>query len=398
MSRTEADPGGKPALPGHASQRGYATLSVVSILALIFSALALSSAKQVITDANAGRNQVLARRALAAAEGGIDHGMAWLGAIDSATGSSHARLLADSWSAACDPATDPSPATSSIRLTTRIDEHAVEIGFTRQCLEGHDFSDGSANGKRHEILEITASASGDSSSSATVRQKVFLPRIVNPDFGGPALVINGCSVDPASGVSGIGGRIHVSDPMTRAALLTTSPVDGSGRLGGSSQPCIDSRELKAYDAATGSELPSLGVANFSGSAWNQVFGASRAQLKRAAGDNQGPALLRYYDPGQPAPATLGSLGSADQPAVIVFEGVCPRISGTIHGILYYSDGAACSGQELDGLTLYGSIVSETGIGGRMGSPTIHQQDYTSARPSFPDAIGAIRVAGSWRDF
>ena len=35
---------------------------------------------------------------------------------------------------------------------------------------------------------------------------------------------------------------------------------------------------------------------------------------------------------------------------------------------------------------------------KFGSPTIHQQDYTGTQPSFAGAIGAIRVAGSWRDF
>ena len=117
-------------MPPNARSRGYATLSVVSILTLIFSALALSSARHVITDSHAMRNQVLAQRALAAADGGIEHGLAWLGAIDSATGSSHLRLLAGSWSVACDPATDPSPATNSRTLTTQIDEHEVEISFT----------------------------------------------------------------------------------------------------------------------------------------------------------------------------------------------------------------------------------------------------------------------------
>jgi hypothetical protein len=64
-------------MPPNARSRGYATLSVVSILTLIFSALALSSTRHVITDSHAMRNQLLAKRALAAADGGID--MAWPG-------------------------------------------------------------------------------------------------------------------------------------------------------------------------------------------------------------------------------------------------------------------------------------------------------------------------------
>ena len=80
------------------------------------------------------------------------------------------------------------------------------------------------------------------------------------------------------------------------------------------------------------------------------------------------------------------------------KGVCPRINGTIHGLLYYSDASTCSAQALTDLTLYGSLVSETSIGREIGSPTIHQQDYTGTQPYFAGAIGAIRVAGSWRDF
>lgn len=373
-------------------------MSVVSILTLIFSALALSSTRHVITDSNAMRNQVLAKRALAAADGGIEHGLAWLGAIDSATGSTHLRLLAGSWSAACDPATDPSQATNSRTLTTQIDEHAVEIGFTRQCLAGQNFSDGSANGKRYEIIEITASASGEAQSNARVRQKVFVPQVVNPVFSGAPLVINGCSVDANSGVSGISARLHVATPATRPAIETSRSVDSAGSLKGSGQPCIDTIQLKEYDAATGSEQPSVGLATFSGSAWNHVFGPTRTQIKAAAAKSGPPAPIRYYDQTNPAPAALESLGSADHPVLIVFEGVCPRINGTVHGILYYSDASACSAQELDGLTLYGSIVSETDIGKKFGSPTIHQRDYTGTQPSFAGAIGAIRIAGSWRDF
>lgn len=385
-------------MPPNARSRGYATLSVVSILTLIFSALALSSTRHVITDSHAMRNQLLAKRALAAADGGIDHGLAWLGAIDSATGSSHLRLLAGSWSVACDPATDPSPATNSRTLTTQIDEHEVEISFTRQCLAGQNFSDGSANGKRHEIIEITASASNEAQSQAQVRQKVFVPQVVNPAFSGAPLVINGCSVDGNNGVSGVNARLHVTAPTTRPALETSRPVDSAGRLSDTGQPCIDTSQLREYDAATGSELASVGVATFSGSAWHHVFGPTRAQIKAAAATGNPAALIRYYDQAHPAPATLGSLGSATQPALIVFEGVCPRINGTIHGLLYYSDASTCSAQALTGLTLYGSLVSETSIGREIGSPTIHQQDYTGTQPSFAGAIGAIRVAGSWRDF
>ena len=385
-------------MPPNARNRGYATLSVVSILTLIFSALALSSARQVITDSNAMRNQVLAKRALAAADGGIEHGLAWLGAIDSTTGSSHLRLLAGSWSATCDPATDPSSATNTRTLTTQIDRHAVEISFTRQCLAGQNFSDGSANGKRHEIIEITAHASGEAQSNAQVRQKVFVPQVMNPVFSGAPLVINGCSVDASSGVSGISARLHVTAPATQPAIETSKSVDNAGRLSSTGQPCIDTLQLKEYDAATGSELPSVGLAAFSGSAWNHVFGPTRAQVKAAAAKSPSSALLRYYDPANPAPAALGSLGSADQPALIVLEGVCPRINGTIYGILYYSDPSACNAQELDGLTLYGSIVAETDIGKKIGSPTLHRQDYTGTQPSFAGAIGAIRIAGSWRDF
>mgnify|MGYP006209989577 CR=1 FL=1 len=54
-------------MPPNARSRGYATLSVVSILTLIFSALALSSTRHVITDSHAMRNQLLAKRALAQA-------------------------------------------------------------------------------------------------------------------------------------------------------------------------------------------------------------------------------------------------------------------------------------------------------------------------------------------
>ena len=68
-------------MPPNARSRGYATLSVVSILTLIFSALALSSTRHVITDSHAMRNQLLAKRALAAADGGID--MAWSGSARS---------------------------------------------------------------------------------------------------------------------------------------------------------------------------------------------------------------------------------------------------------------------------------------------------------------------------
>lgn len=373
-------------------------MSVVSILTLIFSALALSSARHVITDSHAMRNQVLAQRALAAADGGIEHGLAWLGAIDSATGSSHLLLLAGSWSAGCEPATDPSAATNSRTLTTQIDEHAVEISFTRQCLAGQNFSDGSANGKRYEIIEITASASGESQSNARVRQKVFVPQVVNPVSSGAPLVINGCSIDANSGISGVSARLHVAAATTRPAVETSKSVNSAGRLSGTGQPCIDTIQLKEYDAATGSELPSVGLAAFSGSAWSHVFGATRAQIKAAAAKSQSSGLIRYYDPAHPAPATLASLGSADQPALLVFEGVCPRINGTIYGMLYYSDASACSAQELDGLTLYGSIVSETDIGKKIGSPTIHQHDYTGTQPYFAGAIGAIRIAGSWRDF
>ena len=209
-------------------------------------------------------------------------GLAWLGAIDSATGSSHLRLLAGSWSVACDPATDPSPATNSRTLTTQIDEHEVEISFTRQCLAGQNFSDGSANGKRHEIIEITASASNEAQSQAQVRQKVFVPQVVNPAFSGAPLVINGCSVDGNNGVSGVNARLHVTAPTTRPALETSRPVDSAGRLSDTGQPCIDTSQLREYDAATGSEQPSVGLATFSGSAWNHVFGPTRTQIKAAA--------------------------------------------------------------------------------------------------------------------
>ena len=384
-------------MPPNARSRGYATLSVVSILALIFSALALSSARHVIADSNAMRNTVLARRALAAADGGLAHGLAWLGAIDGTTGMRGSSLLAGSWSATCDPATDPRSATNTRTLTTQIDGHAVEIGFTRQCVPGHDFGDDSSNGKQHEIIEITARASGESQSSATVRQKVFLPRVVNPDFSGAPLVINGCIGDAS-------GKFYVTAPATRPAIATSKSVDSAGRLTGTAQPCIDTSQLKEYDAATSSELPTVGVmpVAFDGSdpesIWKHVFGLSRAQIKTAAGNNLGS--IRYYDQTrQPPDPWHESLGSAAQPAIIVFDqGLCPKINGTIRGIIYYRDSSTCGSNVLNALTLYGSIVSETGIGRMTGNPVIHQQDYASTNPSFPVAVDAIRVAGTWRDF
>ena len=122
-----------------------------------------------------------------------------------------------------------------------------------------------------------------------------------------------------------------------------------------------------------------------------------------------PKRTDYWND-SPAPFH-NSLGSAEEPAIVVFSSAacspnCPAINGnpSIYGIVYLDTGCDASrANGWGGGTVYGTVAFESGMS-NLNANTLLQYNARAAGaqpPPLPpgaDATRVQRLAGSWKDW
>ncbi len=353
-------------------EEGAATLGIALILILIISIGAFASANVVLNDTKGARNEVVTLRALNSADAGINYAMSWLGVPANTSDPSFV------WTATSDPATNVNGKT----LTISNDGFTVTMTFYRQLVASQNFTDASPTGLTTQIIQIVAVATGETSASAQVSQKVYLPTVINNSFSGSPIVVQGC-------LSGVTGSPNVSGVPNNMGDITTSANSATN--------CINPGSLGSIPVQLG---------GFTGTAWDYTFGISQAQMKAAAGDNSGTSV-RYYDSSSPLGGGQwnSDFGSATSPGIIVFmagsdgHGGCPKVNGgpTIYGIVYYD--AGCGGNEGWGnATVNGSVVNGGDITQLTANTNFNYTNLAGNPALFQIPVTAVRVVGSWKDF
>ena len=335
-------------------QRGVATLLVSVMLVLLISVGVFSTGRSVLSEVKATQNTYWSKRALQAADGGVDYAMAWL-----AQATSDPHWVAD--------------ATNTPNDYRGTEISYVEGGYTLTAIPYRR----SAN----DIIELVSTASGTDRSRATVRQQIALRRLLVPGYTNVPLIINGC-------LSGVTGNPAVGQNAGGVSISTSK-----------SAACITPGHL----STTGTTQQNA----FTGSAWDAVFGMTQAEIKVLAASAPNTALqaagggVYFYDADHPAPNNFhDSVGTSEHPAVVIFAAGsgCPKINGSpeIYGIVYFD--ASCAGQDpgWGGATIHGSVVVDGDITKFTANAQLNGAGYDIANFNVPAT--PVRILGSWRDF
>jgi hypothetical protein len=237
-------------------------------------------------------------------------------------------------------------------------------------------------------IEATARHSGNNAQTGRVSQSVRLLSVLSPRAElAPPLIVNGC-LAPASN-----GDIRPVDSDRDTA------GDAVWHFGGT--PCLATPLMDLHGGRLVDEPP---VEDF----WDSLFSVSREDYGRLAADDLGLAAAqrRYWladSPGDGTPVWRQSLGSTENPVVLVFPAVsgCPRFAAGVHivGVVFVD--APCPEPMGDaGLEIIGSLVVNGDLNPgatRLRLQHIQVADPGQTRLALP-VLRVVRIPGSWRDF
>ena len=344
-----------PAKPGFARhglktrQQGAGTLVISLVTLLLITFVTMYANSNSVIEIKTSANLYKYAQAKEAAQAGIEYGNAWLGAGSNFTGIS--------WTS--DASVSPNDQTYSLGSIT-VGSYSVAVSLWRQS-------------SSPTVIEIRSISTGD--ATVTVRQ---ISKILVVSFTGAALdpmVVNGC-------LSGVTGNPDIN--------VTGSPT-GNAVTSSQSTACLDEGHL---DYNGGTESGSA----FTGSAWDYLFGTSKAEMKLMAQTNSN---ILYYDASNPAPNNWhDDVGSSSQPAILIFDtgAGCPSINGgpVIYGIIYYG-ADDCSSNGWGGAEIYGGVVVDADITKYNSNATVSYWGNAGNASNYGNAT-VVPVPGSWRDF
>lgn len=347
MSPSQSSPG--------SCQRGAVTLMVGLMLVLGSSILALGVVQLGIMEQRIANNELRAQEARQAAQAGLEHALAWLGA--------HV------WQAGAEPAIPtPAPlvATGDYRYSIEL-----EVAAEETCLR----------------IESRARAEDDPDIGALASHCVQQRRLLREgsDQGLPPLVMGGClsnvTGNPAIHPAACSGDAP-EDVCAPAAIRSSQAAD-----------CLDTGKLDLNGGTIEAEA-------FSGSAWDAHFAITKEEARALAVRED--TNLHWIESSLDL---AGDYGSPTEPSILFIATAagCPKINGhvTIHGILYFESASGCGHQGWGGATIYGSVIFEGDVEKLTANSEFHHWSRAGGadgRADLDRVLAAYRVPGSWRDW
>lgn len=322
------------------TQRGVAALAVILVLLFSISGITLYAANTGVLEQKVAANDHRAKQLAAAADAGLDYAMAYLAANT------------PTWTADPD---DSNFEVNSNSLSTTQGNFLATIQLRRPISE-----------RRRVTISSTATETGGGSATA-VSQTVILQRSVVATAPESPLVVNGC-------VSDITGNPDIDNDSSTYEIATSQ-----------ASACI---EQGHFGGATGFDVQGSA---FTGSAWDYVFGISKAEMEALAAVTA--SGVYWIDDSGPFHTNLGS---AANPVIVIFE-QCARINGgtTIYGIVYYDSG--CTSNGWGGANIYGSVIYDGDLS-HMNANTELRFDSDYIDDLLDRTIGMkARVPGTWID-
>ncbi|UHD15791.1 PilX N-terminal domain-containing pilus assembly protein [Thiocapsa bogorovii] len=343
------------------SQRGALTLLLGLLLLMGSTILTLSSVRVGIMEQRIANNERRALEAQQAAQAGLDYALAMLGETEYSGG------------------TAPDVAASA--------DYTYAVTVTRRS---------AIDGCIHFTSRAEAESDAGIAAVATecFQRQQLLATMTGSGNGLPPLVVNG-------GIQNIKGT---PDIYPRTCDETGEAEDWQSIAVASSADGID-LDMGHFNKNNkdGIPIPSgdqIATNAFEGSAWDYVFGISKDTFKAlaAAGDP------RFFWISDSSKKLKDDLGEPNQPVYVAFDQAvgCPKLGGTIYGIVYFESPTACRSQGWGGAEINGSVVFEGGLDQMTANGGLFNWSWVKAKSGTEGAdlqqIRAARVPGSWRDW
>lgn len=321
-------------------QGGIAALAVILVLLFSISGITLYAANTGVLEQKVSANDHRAKQLAVAADAGLDYAMAYL-AVNSPT-----------W---VTDATDSNFEVNSNSLSTTQGNFLATIQLRRPVSE-----------RRRVTITTTATESGGGPATAVSRTVVLQKALVATAPESP-LVVNGC-------VSDVSGNPDIYNYSSSYEIVSSQ---ASG--------CV---EQGHFGGSTGFDVSGSA---FSGSAWDYIFGISKAEMEALA--SVPGSGVYWIDDSSPFHTDLGSAAS---PIIVIFE-QCATINGgtTIYGIVYYDSG--CTSNGWGGANIYGSVIYDGDLS-HMNANTELRFDSAYVNNLLSQTMGMkARVPGTWID-
>ncbi len=330
----------------------------------LFMLITLYANKGSVFEQMTSANQYRYVSAFEAAQGGVDYAISWLSTAGNPTSAA--------WNSAWASNSSYSPYnqtnTTSIPAQT-FGNYTATITLWR-------------NSSYPDLVEIDSTSNGE--ATATVRQIVNVLTVSFNQPNVPPLEVNGC-------VTGITGTPVLTGENSSGYSLVTSQSP--------STTCIDPGHL----SMTGS----IQYNAFTGTAWDNVFSISKAEMAMIAANQPGGVTggpIYYYNDATVGSYSPASLGSPSNPVLLIFDitpltGSCPKLNSgvTIYGIVYCGQGMNMQGW--GGSTVYGGVISETSITQYNANANLTYNSNASTTSSYNNTTPVVsKLSGSWRDF
>lgn len=404
-------------------QKGFATLFIVMMLALIMAVIALTTAQVGIMEQRITGNDLRAREAQEAAEAGLEYGVAWAGKnnIPWPTGTSD-KLTCPATGCPTLPTITGSSSGEAYNISSLV---YYRPNVTSDFIRVTSTSVGSPDATIIATAEAYVKPRGILSSNGKMPPPLVIDKCMTKTTGNPDIYPswhdldkdgvkdpnewndeNGNGIVDAGEWTDANGNGKVDNEIG-AAIITSQPeyvggnfcLDYCGPGGGGcspSSPGTGKPHLNLHDGVLQNN-----AAFPNNSIWNYYFDISQEQFKAIASTtlSTAPGLYWITSSGN---WDNGTYGSATNPVIIVFENGCPKPNGTtvIYGILFFL--AGCETDPMNGwgnVTVYGSVGINGGVDKLNSNPEIHGVGDDSVMPiinSFP--IQASRLPGTWKDF
>lgn len=289
-------------------QRGVATLIIILILLFSITGITLYAAQSGIMEQRVAANDYRSKQLQEATDAGLDFALSWLTTYQPIWTTYSASLERDSGS-----------------IFTTVGNYTVSVILERPV----------ADPKKVTIM-ATAVEAGNPNLRASSQTTIVQKKLIGGDPLAP-LMINGC-------LGGVTGTPRATNETSGNEIVTSQPNPGD--------TCVDPGHLIDPD-------PPLTVGDnaFTGSAWDNVFGVSQADMQALAAIDPDVYWITQTTPWTPPSNPLGTVAN---PAIVIMTG-CAKFNGTsvVYGIVYYS--TACTSPGWGNVDIYGSVVFEGSV-------------------------------------
>lgn len=389
-------------------QKGVATLFITLILSIISLLAVLSVSQTGVLDQKNSGNDLRSKEAFQAAEAGLDFGISWAKSNDLDLAESASLTCSEGDALPCPDGTWPDISSSG---STSSESYNFEITFSQGV----------------DTLKVrsVATASSDTTVTASVEAHIKQTRTSLGDINPPTLVSAGCITTAPTGNPGMFLLSGSNDAIVNAT--DCSAYDQQGHIGVQTWSDDDGDYVK--DASEeGSSAPftagsfSCGSTNCS---WDAFFDLSLADAKAAAtaqtslpcgAPATSPSIYLVNNSG---PINSGditgtcsgngidntTIGAPTSPVILIIPSAsgCPKFNGgvTIYGVVYYETTSACASNGWGGATVYGSVMWEGNVDKPNAKTQYIEVDYDNLGgmdSAFNMTIeDAVRLPGTWRD-